>query len=257
MVAEHGVRETDILERHRLPGPVAGPPVKFQASQGVAERGGRALLPLRHPPENAVDHRLAGVAACRLEQPQCVLEQRLRCLDAARLGVPGGKAVQHMGLPGQVPGAAGGGKRRPACGGLVVPAPAPQQVRAQDPRELPGVAAQPGTGGELDRGQQRRLFAGEPVQRILAGGQFDGERPGARRAYRDRVDERPHRHRGVVSCVQVVVKDPVHRRIGQGRARRAGAPGVSSASVVRARPGGTAARLAAALPMSQHASAAN
>jgi hypothetical protein len=69
VVAEHGVRETDVLERVRLPGAVARPAIQFEAMQGVAERLGGPLLPLRKPPEVAVNDGLAGMVTDHLEQP--------------------------------------------------------------------------------------------------------------------------------------------------------------------------------------------
>ena len=148
----------DVVEAHGLAGPVPRRAEQVEGPLGVARarRRGAAVAPTARP----------GWCGSRawLTWSPVVSNSRSASrnsgygvAEAARPGVAEGEAVQGVRLARRVAGAAGGVQARPAA-----PAawssqdPAPQEERAQRPRQLPGVAARPAAAGEPDGGQQRR-----------------------------------------------------------------------------------------------------
>src|SRR5215469_16033169 len=91
--------------------------------------------------------------------------------------------------------------------------PISQQVTAQGPYQLPGMCAEPGSGGTVDGGPQRRVFCSEPAECVLGGGELVHDDPRLCRAQREWIKIRRHHRRGAVPGVQIVVQHPADGRV--------------------------------------------
>ena len=116
-------------------------------------------------------------------------------------------------LPSGVAGVPGGVQAGLARCVQLVPQPAPQQVTAQGPDQLPGMCAEPGSGGTVDGGQQRRVFCGKPAECVLGGGELVHDDPRLCRAQREWIKIWCHHRRGAVPGVQIVVQHPADGRV--------------------------------------------
>ena len=112
---------------------------------------------------------------------------------------------------GQVVAAARGGQGDVLHQELIIPAAEAEEEGRQRPRQLPGVGAEPGSGGHRHAGHERGVLGGEPGQRVLGGRRPGEDNPGPGRHRDDRGQARLQQQRGSAGGVQVVVEQAAQR----------------------------------------------
>jgi hypothetical protein len=95
--------------------------------------------------------------------------------------------------------------------GLVVPEPAPVEIRGQRPPELPRPDIRAGGGGVVDRGEQHRALRREPGESLGPVGEELRTHPRQGRPKGDRITRRVQQPVRRVRRVQVMVQQTVAR----------------------------------------------
>ena len=246
VLAEHAAAPAGVADGIGLPGPVPGRPEQLERPEHVAQRRARAALEfLEHLAQVQQGVGLARPVTEPLVQAQGQPQVGVGVLAVTQAGQGTAEVAVDVGLPGQVA-ACPAAARAVAGRQPFLPVPAPVQVAAQGPAQLPGRAVEPGVGRQ---GDGRRAAPGarpEPGQRLRADRRAAPAHP-VRRAAPGRAGpgpgyssrRRPARCAGsgrapgrVAACglgsLSVRGRPARRRRRGAGRAGRTG-PGACSA----------------------------
>ena len=155
--------------------------------------------------EPLVQREAAGVVAASL-------------IIVAEVGAGGRQEAAGYGLRGGVAQAGRGGQRRALGRGPFLPVPAALQEGRHGPGELPGVAVEPGPGGEGDGGEQDLVLGLEPGQGLPVIGGLLGGGAGPGRGEGDRLLGWVQQAGGAGGGVQVVVEHPADGGVALGLA---------------------------------------
>jgi hypothetical protein len=184
------VAEADVVEHHRLAGPVPGGPEQLEGPGGVAVRIGEPLVPFGDPGQALVNPGLADVIADHLELGERALEIRDGVIELPGPREPDGQGVAGVGGARGIAGLAGRGQAGLLGAGVVGPGPAPDEERAQGPRELPGGPVQAGFRRQPHGAQQRGVLGREPGHGAVGRARLGGHGAGRGGAQRERVQVR-------------------------------------------------------------------
>ncbi len=212
VVPELCVVPANVVQRTGLPAAVPGGPEQAERLLRVVQGLGIAASLAAHDGEVEVRQALPGLVLGLAVQVEALPQVSLGVVETALLSAGARETAVSVGLRQGIAEPAGSGQGGALGGCLVVPESPPVEEIPQGPGQLPGVGV-PGRIGAINGGEQHHVLGGEPGQRLLMVARYLRRDTGLRRGESDQVLGRVKQLVGGMRVMQVVVEDPVDRRV--------------------------------------------